>query len=116
MTYNILAQLYTNNTIFPYCPPYALNWNYRKHNLLREILTYRADIICLQEVQNNHFEDFFHPHLSKEGYEGIFKRKTRGENSTRSDLETQQQKKTQQKMDGCAIFYRKDRFALMEQY
>jgi len=112
MTYNILADLYTNNTIFPYCPLYALNWNYRKHNLLREILTYRADIICLQEVQNNHFEEFFHPHLSKEGYEGIFKRKTRGEDFRRNDAENQQQKK----MDGCAIFYRKDRFALMEQY
>jgi len=110
MTYNILAQLYTNNTIYPYCPYYALHWNYRKHNLLREILTLGADIICLQEVQNNHFNEFFLPNLSDKGYDGIFKGKTRGDDR-RGDPEA-----NFNKMDGCAIFYKKDRFALMEQY
>merc|ERR1719317_1805942 len=111
MTYNILAQLYTNNTIYPYCPFYALHWNYRKHNLLREITKLDADIICLQEVQENHFEEFFLPHLSEGGYDGIFKGKTRGDfNSRGADPENVK------KMDGCAIFYKKDRFALMEQY
>jgi len=107
MTYNILAQLYTNNTIYPYCPLYALHWNYRKHNLLREITNLSADIICLQEVQENHFEEFFLPHLSDEGYDGIFKGKTRGDFGSPENVK---------KMDGCAIFYKKDRFALMEQY
>jgi len=109
MTYNILAQLYTNNQIYHYCPLYALNWTYRKHNLLREILTLRADIICLQEVQNDHFEDFFLPSLSEEGYDGIFKAKTRGDYPNPKDAEVTP-------LDGCAIFYKKDRFALMEQY
>jgi len=113
MTYNILAQLYTNSTIYPYCPLYALLWTYRKHNLLREILTLSADIICLQEVQNDHFEEFFLPNLSEKGYDGIFKGKTRGDiGGGREDPEVSCNKK----MDGCAIFYKKDRFALMEQY
>jgi len=113
MTYNILAQLYTNNTIYPYCPFYALHWNYRKHNLLREITTLNADIICLQEVQGNHFEEFFLPHLSEEGYDGIFKGKTRADFASRGAGADPENVK---KMDGCAIFYKKDRFALMEQY
>jgi len=112
MTYNILAQLYTNNQIYPYCPLYALNWNYRKHNLLQEILTLGADIICLQEVQNDHFEDFFLPALSEQGYDGIFKAKTRADYPNQKDPEVC----PRLKMDGCAIFYKKDRFALMEQY
>lgn len=32
------------------CSPWLLHWNYRKRNLLREILNYKADILCLQEV------------------------------------------------------------------
>ena len=27
-----------------------LAWGYRKQNLLKELLAYRADILCLQEV------------------------------------------------------------------
>jgi len=111
MTYNILAQLYTNKEIYHYCPSYALHWNYRKHNLLDEITNLSADIICLQEVQGNHFEEFFLPHLSQKGYDGIFKGKTRLDSNSRgADPEIVK------KMDGCAIFYKKHRFALMEQY
>ncbi len=32
------------------CPAATLHWNYRKRNLLREMLAYKADILCLQEV------------------------------------------------------------------
>lgn len=32
------------------CPAWWLHWNYRKRNLLREMLAYKADILCLQEV------------------------------------------------------------------
>lgn len=41
---------------FGYCPPWALAWPYRKLNLLKELLAYDADIMCLQEVQSNHFQ------------------------------------------------------------
>jgi hypothetical protein len=41
---------------FGYCPPWALCWPYRKANLLKELLAYDADILCLQEVQSNHFQ------------------------------------------------------------
>ena len=60
---------------------------------------------CLQEVQANAFDDYFHPQLQREGYEGLYKRKTR--ESMSDDPST---------IDGCAIFYRSDRFSLLEQY
>ena len=41
---------------FGYCPPWALAWPYRRLNLLKELLSYQADILCLQEVQSNHFQ------------------------------------------------------------
>jgi CCR4-NOT transcription complex subunit 6 len=33
-----------------------LAWPYRKQNLLRELLTRRPDIMCLQEVQSDHYK------------------------------------------------------------
>ena len=42
MSYNILADLYadsefTRTELFPYCPPYALSIDYRKHLLIKEL-------------------------------------------------------------------------------
>ena len=52
LSYNVLADLYATSDMYSYCPPWALSWAYRKQNLLREIVSYRADILCLQEVFN----------------------------------------------------------------
>lgn len=51
VSYNILADAYATSDTYSYCPSWALSWPYRRQNLLREIVTYRADIVCLQEVQ-----------------------------------------------------------------
>lgn len=50
LSYNILADVYATNEVYSYCPSWALSWPYRRQNLLREIVGYHADIICLQEV------------------------------------------------------------------
>ncbi|CAI7778394.1 unnamed protein product, partial [Closterium sp. NIES-53] len=76
LSYNVLADLYATSEMYSYCPPWALSWAYRKQNLLRELMGYRADIMCLQEVQSDHFEEFFGPELEKQGYASVFKKKT----------------------------------------
>jgi len=50
LSYNILSDSYASSDLYNYCPSWALSWLYRRQNLLREIVVYRADIICLQEV------------------------------------------------------------------
>lgn len=105
LCYNTLADIYATSQVYPYCPLWALSWSYRRNNLLREILSYQADVVCLQEVQGDHFEDFFQPQMSLNGYDGIFKHKTRESFGANPKA-----------IDGCAVFYKKDRFALMEQY
>lgn len=50
LSYNILSEERASRTSYESCLPLALTWPYRRHNLLREIVSYRADIICLQEV------------------------------------------------------------------
>eukprot|EP00475_Leptophrys_vorax_P005145 TRINITY_DN1309_c0_g1_i1.p1 TRINITY_DN1309_c0_g1~~TRINITY_DN1309_c0_g1_i1.p1 ORF type:complete len:652 (-),score=171.69 TRINITY_DN1309_c0_g1_i1:995-2950(-) len=104
-TYNILADMYATRHRYPYCPLWSLLWTYRRNNILREILNSGADIIGLQEVQADHFDDFLYPKLKENGYEGIYKKKTRTANP-----------ENPKQIDGCAIFYKEDKFALNEQY
>ncbi|KAF7829935.1 carbon catabolite repressor protein 4-like protein 1-like [Senna tora] len=104
LSYNILSDLYTNQK-YHYCPSWALVWEYRRHNLLREIIEYSADIICLQEVQSDHFENFFKPELTKEGYMVVYKKRT-------NEVYTGKQFVT----DGCATFYRNDLFKEVAKY
>ena len=76
LSYNILCDSYATSDVYGYCPSWALSWPYRRQNLLREIVGYLADIVCLQEVQSDHFEEFFAPELDKHGYQALFKKKT----------------------------------------
>lgn len=105
LSYNLLADLYATAEQFNYCPSWALAWPYRRLNLLKELLSYNADIMCLQEVQSNHFSDFLAPEMQKAGYTAIYKKKT-AELYTRNSYA----------IDGCATFFRRDRFALVKKY
>lgn len=105
LSYNMLADLYATADQFGYCPSWALAWSYRRLNLVRELLGYGADIMCLQEVQSNHFADYLAPEMAKAGYTAIFKKKT-SEVYTRNSYA----------IDGCATFFRRDKFALVKKY
>ena len=105
LTYNLLADLYATPEQFGYTPPWALGWGYRRQNLLRELLAADADVLCLQEVQSNHFADFLAPELAAAGYAGVYKKKT-AEVFTGSSYAT----------DGCATFFRRARFGLVKKY
>lgn len=104
LTYNILSEIYANTQAYPHCPSWALAWTYRKRNLIREIARFDADILCLQEIQADHYEDHFQPYFARKGYESCFKVKTREAMGRKG------------KIDGCATFYRKDMFTLREQH
>ncbi|GAY32733.1 hypothetical protein CUMW_003860 [Citrus unshiu] len=106
LSYNILSDVYATSESYSYCPSWALSWAYRRQNLLREIIGYRADIVCLQEVQNDHFEEFFAPELDKHGYQALYKRKT-NEVVYNGNPHT---------IDGCATFFRRDRFSHVKKY
>ncbi|KAI3830125.1 hypothetical protein L1987_04259 [Smallanthus sonchifolius] len=105
LSYNILSDTYATSDLYGYCPSWALSWPYRRQNLLREIVGYRADIVCLQEVQSNHFEEFFSPELDKHGYQALYKKKT-AEVFNGSVMT----------IDGCATFFLRDRFSHVKKY
>lgn len=102
ISYNLLADLYADSdysrtVLFPYCPPYALAMDYRKQLLIREILGYHSDIMCLQEVDSKIFDLDLQPLFLQESYSGTFQQKG-------------------QTGEGLATFWNDKRFALVERY
>lgn len=97
MSYNILSQdlLLENSYLYRHCDPEVLLWTRRMPNLLTEILQHDADILCLQEVQKDHYENQIRPALQARGYHCEYK------------------KRTGCKPDGCAIIFKKSRLSLL---
>jgi len=104
VTYNILAEIYATQQQYPYCDFWALSWDYRFHNILREIVDACPDVVCMQEVQADHYETHLYNALSDAGFEGVYKQKTRASMGLAG------------KVDGCALFWRRNKFHLVESY
>ncbi|OEU16815.1 Exo_endo_phos-domain-containing protein [Fragilariopsis cylindrus CCMP1102] len=104
VSYNVLAEIYATQQQYPYCDIWALSWEYRFHNIMREIVDAAPDVICLQEVQADHYEDHIYAAMSEQGFEGVYKQKTR------------QSMGLAGKVDGCALFWRRTKFHLVESY
>lgn len=104
LSYNILADLYADSDysreiLFKHCPTHALEIEYRRQILLKEISGYNADIICLQEVDKKEFIRTYEPFFRlKSRYHGVFT--TKG-----GDV-----------AEGVATFYRDQKFKLIESH
>lgn len=102
ITYNILADMYADSNysrevLFRHCPTYALEFDYRRNLLVKEIVGYNADVICLQEVDKKEFIRSFEPIFKlMSNLSGIFHRKA-GSVS-----------------EGLAIFWRDDKFKCID--
>lgn len=107
MCYNVLCDKYATRQLYGYCPAWALNWEYRKHSILEELKAYSADIIALQEVETEQYQDYFLRELQQEGYEGIFSPKSRAKTMSESE---------RKHVDGCAIFYKTSKFSLVTEH
>lgn len=99
VSYNLLSDklLFKNKFLYEGCREDVLRWEFRKENLLNELLSYNADILCLQEVDADHYKDWFQPKLGEAGYIGVYNQRTGG------------------KPDGCATFYKCLKFTLVKE-
>ncbi|GFU92227.1 2',5'-phosphodiesterase 12 [Trichonephila clavipes] len=75
LSYNVLAKMYVEQQKYPYASEKARNTYYRKQLLLKELLGYKSDIICLQEVEDRVFERDLEPILNSNGYIGFYTKK-----------------------------------------
>jgi CCR4-NOT transcription complex subunit 6 len=71
---------------------------------MREMMDVAPDVVCLQEVQADHYENSLYATMSDQGFEGVYKQKTR------------QSMGLAGKVDGCALFWRRSKFHLVESY
>ncbi|KAL0482351.1 CCR4-NOT transcription complex subunit 6 [Acrasis kona] len=93
LCYNILCQSYCKSYFFPTSDRKSLSWLYRKERIEKELLSYKADIMCLQEVDK--YTNHWRHRLFKAGYSSCYKQRTRA------------------KVDGCAIFYKTHKYYLV---
>ncbi|KAJ3386281.1 Glucose-repressible alcohol dehydrogenase transcriptional effector [Entophlyctis sp. JEL0112] len=106
--YNTLCDKYATAQTYAYTPAWALAWDYRKDLIFGEILSYQADIVCLQEIETGQFEEFFQERLLEEtDYQGVFWPKSRAR--TMGEYE-------RRAVDGCATFFRTSKFSLVEKH
>lgn len=78
MTVNVPNSfLFSLTQQYPYCDSWALSWPYRRAIILRELEELQGDVVCLQEVQADYYEQHISPFMNELGYDGLFKQKSR---------------------------------------
>jgi CCR4-NOT transcription complex subunit 6 len=95
--YNILCDKYATASQYGYAASWTLNWDYRKERILNQLLDSKADIICLQEVDAESYDEYFIRNLLAADYNGVHQPKSRAKTMSESE---------RKKVDGCATFYK----------
>ncbi|KAK1170668.1 hypothetical protein AOXY_G7582 [Acipenser oxyrinchus oxyrinchus] len=100
MSYNILSQhlLEDNAHLYKHCRRPILHWGHRFPNIEQELKQHNADILCLQEVQEDHYKTQIKPSLESLGYHCEYKMRTG------------------RKPDGCAIGFKQSKFSLVSSH
>lgn len=104
ISYNILAELYATKQAYPYCDSWSLSWPFRRAMIQQELEETQGDIVCLQEVQADHYEQHLNPFMQTLGYDSMYKQKSRESMGGYG------------KVDGCATFWRRTKFIMVENY
>ena len=104
-SWNILCDKYATAQTYGYTPSGALNWEYRKDCILEEIHARDADFLALQEVSTDAFKEDLSPNLAQSEYKGVHWPKSRARTMSEKDA---------QSVDGCAVFYKHNKFILLD--
>ena len=105
VSYNILCDRYATTSQYGYTPSEALSWDYRSRLILEEINAYDADIVCLQEVDRESFDEFFRRELALKDYRGVFWPKSRAKTMAEKEARL---------VDGCATFFKTSKYHLLD--
>jgi mRNA deadenylase 3'-5' endonuclease subunit Ccr4 len=100
LTYNCLASNLAETQYFPHTNPAHLDFSYRSKLFERELQSFNADIVCLQEMHKDDLHQWLSPFLSQLGYD----------NGTFAERGGTKAK------DGVVIFFKRDKFKLLTQH
>jgi CCR4-NOT transcription complex subunit 6 len=104
-SYNTLCDKYATNQQYGYTPAAALAWEYRKEQILAELQAAEADFLCLQEVNQESYNEYFRVKLAYNDYKGVFWPKSRARTMSEKDAKY---------VDGCATFYKGSKYILLD--
>lgn len=103
LSYNILCDKACTQTAYGYAPSAALNWESRREIILNELRARDADIICLQEIDGESFNEFFRGALAHNDYKGVYWPRSRARTMAEKEARF---------VDGCATFYKNSKYVL----
>ncbi|RMY59730.1 hypothetical protein D0863_11835 [Hortaea werneckii] len=104
-SWNTLCDRAATQAAYGYTPSGALAWGHRRGVILDELRNRNADILTLQEIDIESYNEYFRPNLATEDYKGIFWPKSRAQ--TMGEKEAKM-------VDGCAIFYKNTKYVLLD--
>ena len=105
MTYNILCDKMATKSLYGYSPNSALDWARRRELILNELQARESDVICLQELDTESYEEYFRPQLAIKDYRAVFWPKQKSKT-----MRTEESRA----VDGCAIFFKHTKFVLLD--
>lgn len=104
-SWNTLCDRAATQAAYGYTPSAALAWEHRKSVILSELTHRNADILALQEIDIESYNEYFRPNLASEDYKGVFWPKSRAQTMGEKEAKI---------VDGCAIFYKNSKYILLD--
>ena len=105
VSYNILCDRAATQSLYGYTASIALTWDYRKMVILQELNDYDSDLICMQEIDKESFDDFFRKELAMKDYKGVFWPRSRAKTMLERESRL---------VDGCATFFKGSKYILLD--
>jgi CCR4-NOT transcription complex subunit 6 len=104
-SWNVLCDRGATQAQFGWTPSQALSWDHRKQVISDEVRARNADILALQEIDQESYNEYFRPTLAMEDYRGFFWPKTRAQTMGEKEAKI---------VDGCAIFWKHSKYLLLD--
>ncbi|KAL2355980.1 glucose-repressible alcohol dehydrogenase-like protein transcriptional effector [Cryomyces antarcticus] len=105
LSYNTLCDKYATQAQYGYTPSRALAWEHRREVLLDEIRARDADFVCLQEIDQHSYNEYFRGALAHNDYKGVYFQKIRARTMQQKDADF---------VDGCVTFYKNSKYILLD--
>ncbi|KAL4913387.1 Endonuclease/exonuclease/phosphatase [Aspergillus aurantiobrunneus] len=105
LSYNTLCDSSATQSHFGWTPARVLSWEYRREMILNELRNHDSDIICLQEIDQGSYNEFFREQLAYSDYKGVYWPRGRAMGMQEEDAKG---------VDGCATFFKGSKFILLD--
>ncbi|KAL4772986.1 Endonuclease/exonuclease/phosphatase [Aspergillus nidulans var. acristatus] len=105
LSYNTLCDSSATQSHYGYAPSRVLSWEFRRETILNELRAHDPDIICLQEIDQGSYNEFFREQLAYSDYKGVYWPRGRAMGMQEEDAKG---------VDGCATFFKGSKFILLD--